>query len=249
MRKPLLAANWKMYKTVAESRAYGRSLLQQLAAIPQWRDACDVLICPPAPSIWPLSQVLVESGVRIGAQNVDKGREGAVTGALSGYLLHEAGADFVIVGHSERRQLFAETDEMIAQKVQAAQENRLVPIVCVGETQEQHEAGITEAVVLKQMDAALKNWDRSAPLTLAYEPIWAIGSGQVPAVETVNNLARKMRSQLGREGERVRILYGGSVSSQNIERFCQASDIDGALVGGASLKVMELIAMLKTCVK
>ncbi|MCL4352708.1 MAG: triose-phosphate isomerase [Firmicutes bacterium] len=253
MRRVLLAANWKMFKTVPAALAFGRELLRRYDA--DAYSAIDVMIFPTALALWPLSQRFSGSPIQIGAQNLDLGTEGAMTGALSGYLWREAGAEYVLVGHSERRQHFGEGDELVAAKVQAAISAHLHPILCVGETAEEREREETLAVMHRQIGAVLQGlatYD-AIKLTVAYEPVWAIGSGKVPTARDANGVAAAIRHQFSEQfssevADSIRILYGGSVSPKNIREFAEAPDIDGALVGGASLDVETMVAMMESLV-
>lgn len=251
MRRVLLAANWKMFKTVPAALAFGRELLRRYDV--DHFSAIDVMIFPTALALWPLSQRFAGSPIQIGAQNLDLGTEGALTGALSGYLLREAGAEYVLVGHSERRQHFGEDDELVATKVQAAISAHLHPILCVGETAEEREREETLAIMRRQIGAVLPGLGSqdAIKLTVAYEPVWAIGSGKVPTAQDANRAAAAIRHQLGERfspelADRIRILYGGSVSPKNVREFIEAPDIDGALVGGASLNLETMVAMMES---
>lgn len=250
LRRPLLVANWKMHKTVSESLAYARELIRRLEATSRPHDGREVVICPSALSLWPLAQRLRGVAVTLGAQHLDLGDEGAMTGALSGYLLRHAGASYVIVGHSERRQHFGETDATVASHVQEAFRRRLTPILCVGENAEENRSGVTRDVIRRQVGVVLDalTADDVARLVVAYEPVWAIGSGRVPTAGEASEIARFIRG-LAREafspevGESLRVLYGGSVSVTNLGEFWSQEAIDGALVGGAALEVEEFFRM------
>lgn len=249
LRRPLVAANWKMYKTRAQARAFVEEFLPRLAA-----DGVDVVICPPFTAIDAVARLLEGGPVAVGAQDVHWEEEGAFTGEVSPGMLVEAGCRYVIVGHSERRHLFGETDEQVAYKLRAALGHGLIPILCVGETLSQREAGETEAVVGRQLDLALGGLDparavgevggpcpvRGLELVVAYEPVWAIGTGHNARPEDAARVAVFIRERLGRHlGEelasRLRVLYGGSVKPANITGFSARPELDGALVGGASL--------------
>lgn len=248
-RRRLLAANWKMYKTVGESLAWARELCRQAEAEP-WPADRDVVVCPTLPALAGLAQRLTAVHVAVGAQNLDPGREGALTGAVSGYLLREAGARYVLVGHSERRRHFGETDLMVADKVESAIAAGLIPIVCVGETAAERERGDTEAVIHRQVGAVLGQLATPyAALVVAYEPVWAIGSGQAPHPAEANEVAAAVRRDVteawGDAGRTLRVLYGGSVNAGNLGAFWAEPDIDGALVGGASLDVRQFLAMAR----
>lgn len=248
-RNPILVANWKMYKTVEEARAYGRELVRLWEGPRRDIPARDLVICPPFLSVWALSQRLSGSIFQVGGQDLALGQEGALTGAVSGYLLRDAGAQYVILGHSERRQHFGETDAVVAAKLKASYDWRLTPIVCIGESAEDYMEGRTEAVLRRQVEALLGAIPSEgfAQVIIAYEPIWAIGTGHVPLPDAVNDIGQHIRQwvrdALGDPAEHMRILYGGSVSTKNIVDFWRQPEIDGALVGGASLHVREFVNM------
>ena len=248
MSRLLLVANWKMHKTVEESLAWGRAFLRGIEARGPL-ERVELVVCPTLPALWALARLLGADGpIGLGAQNLDLGREGAVTGAVSGYLLAGAGARWVIVGHSERRAGFGETDALVAAKAKAAVEAGLVPIVCVGETAAERAQGATEAVVGRQADAVLASLPTPpSAFVFAYEPVWAIGSGQVPTVEeagaVAQMLADRCRQAWGESTAKVRVLYGGSVNAANVAGFAAAPAVDGALVGGASLDAEQFLAM------
>jgi triosephosphate isomerase len=246
-RRPLLVANWKMHKTVPQSVAFAREAMRRLedAGFDGHRE---LVICPTLPALWTLARILIAAGIQVGGQNLDPGREGAMTGAVSGYLLAEAGATYVIVGHSERRRHYGETDETVAIKVEAALAANLRPILCVGETAEERRHGASEEVVERQLGAVLARVPGAAPgLVVAYEPVWAIGTGEVPEPADAGRMAARIRRRLvaawGEEGRLVRVLYGGSVTADNLPAFGEQQEIDGALVGGASLDVASFVAM------
>ncbi len=234
MRKPIVAGNWKMNKTVEEARELVSAL------IPLVKDMTDVkvVLCPPAPALLPVAALLEGTEIGLGAQNMHWEASGAYTGELAPAMVGEFG-DFVILGHSERRAYFGESDETVNKKVLAAQANGLTPIVCVGESLEENKAGETANVVSRQIKEGLK--DVSPALVIAYEPIWAIGTGLAATGEMANHTIKSIRAVLAElfgeaEAEKIRILYGGSVKGSNAAEFFTQSDIDGALVGGASLK-------------
>ena len=246
-RRPLLVANWKMYKTVEASKSFARTLSQSLQ---EWwnSERVELVIAPTALALAAMRRQLGDFGVQLGAQNLELGTEAALTGGLSGYLLHEAGADWAIVGHSERRQHFGETDAMVADKFEAAAAAGLLPIVCVGETEAERDQGRTEAVVLEQLERILEKPFANG-LTIAYEPVWAIGSGRVAKTEEANQISLRIRTLVAQawpeNAESVRILYGGSVNPDNLHGFLAQSAIDGALIGGASLSADGLTAMIR----
>jgi len=245
MRTPYIAANWKMHKTVAEAAEYVDALLPQIAATQS-----DVVLCP---SFLALAEVVERSrgsAVRVAAQNMHEADEGAFTGEVSPRMLVAADVDAVILGHSERRQLFGETDEALARKVQAALTEGLEPILCVGESAEARDAGQTEAVLERQLQADLVAVEggKLSGVVIAYEPIWAIGTGRTATPEQAQEAIAFIRDVLREHGaaaERVRILYGGSVKPANAAELMAQPDIDGALVGGASLDPAEFAEIVR----
>lgn len=240
MRTPIVAGNWKMNNTVADAR----ELVAELVPLVKDMHAVKVVLCPPAISLLPVNALLAGTEIGLGAQNMHWEASGAYTGELAPAMVAEFG-QYTILGHSERRAYFGETDETVNKKVLAAQANGLLPIVCVGETLEENEAGQTEAVVARQIQAGLQGV--STELVIAYEPIWAIGTGRAATAELANNTIKVIRAELAKlfEGaaENIRILYGGSVKGSNAAEYFSQSDIDGALVGGASLKAVEFAAI------
>lgn len=239
MRKPIIIANWKMYKTRAEASAFCRAFLPLIAG----QDQVDAVICAPFTQLDVLASELAESGVGVGAQNFYPVAEGAFTGEVSLPMLQEIGVQYVIIGHSERREIFREDDALIQQKVQAAYTAGVQPILCVGERLEQRESGVTVSVCSTQMLSALEGLaeDQLKTLIVAYEPIWAIGTGKTAtaadAEEVIGALRQSIAEKYGQEvAECVRFQYGGSVKPENIAELMAQPDIDGALVGGASLK-------------
>ncbi|MFW5942559.1 MAG: triose-phosphate isomerase [Chloroflexota bacterium] len=239
MRTPIIAGNWKMYKTVEEAVAFVRSIGEGLDAT----KGVDAVVCPPSIAIPAVRQALEGTRVGVGAQNMHYEDSGAFTGELSPGMIAPF-CDYVILGHSERRAFFGETDEGVNRKVKAALAHGLTPIVCVGESLEQNEAGETTEFVSGQVTAALDGLDAAqvASLIVAYEPIWAIGTGKAASPEDANRIiSESVRSTIARlygdeTAEQVRVQYGGSTKPENIESFMSQPDIDGALVGGASLK-------------
>ena len=242
MRTPIVAGNWKMNKTVEEARELVSEML------PLVKDIQDVktVLCPPAPALLPIAAMLEGTDVGLGAQNMHWESSGAYTGELAPAMVSEFG-QYVILGHSERRAYFGETDETVNKKILAAQANGLIPIVCVGETLEENEADQTSAVVSKQIKAGLANV--SADLVIAYEPIWAIGTGLAATGEMANDTIKIIRAVLAElfdeaTAQKIRILYGGSVKGSNAAEFFGQPDIDGALVGGAALKAEGFAAIV-----
>ncbi len=237
MRVPLVAGNWKMYKTAAEAAAFVRSFLPLVSEV----HGVEIVLAPPYPSIATVAQLVQGSGIGVASQNVHFADEGAFTGEVSTRMLKEAGATHCIIGHSERRQYFAETDDAANRKIRAALAAGLTPILCVGETDPEREDGKTFDVVGRQ----LAGGSMEIPATLAprvvvaYEPVWAIGTGKTAtpaqAQEVHAFLRGRLRELWGGAADAVRILYGGSVKPDNIAALMANEDIDGALVGGASL--------------
>lgn len=252
MRTPLVAGNWKMNKTVAEAH----ELVSVMS--PKLREISNVekVLCPPFIAIPALAELLGGSGIGIGAQNLHWEEKGAFTGEVSPGMVKEF-CQYVILGHSERRTYFGETDESVNKKLHAALQAGLIPIVCVGETLEQYEAGSTSDVVNRQIRVGLAGVEAAsaARIVVAYEPIWAIGTGKASSGENANFVHQKViRPALGallsaQMADAIRILYGGSVTAANASEFFAYPDIDGALVGGASLKPDEFIAITKAAMR
>ncbi len=243
-RRPrIVAGNWKMNRTAPEGAALARELASLRAADPASNDVPVVVLCPPFPLLEPVSRALSGAGMHLGAQNLHAEMHGAFTGEVSGAMLVAAGCGWVIVGHSERRQLMGETDAQVAAKLRAAQRDGLTPIVCVGETLAEREANRTEEVLVRQVTTAwngLGAADARATV-VAYEPVWAIGTGKVATTEQVRDAHRVIRATLDRvvrgdTGSALAILYGGSVNAGNAAALFAEADVDGALVGGASLE-------------
>jgi len=249
MRTPLFAANWKMHKSGLQAVAWVR----EFAAATKGQEIdADVVIAPPFTAIAAAVEATGGSRIEVAGQDCHFERQGAFTGEVSASMLKDAGANFVIIGHSERRRLFGETDESVQRKVSAAHAASLTPIVCVGETLEQRERGETLDVLDTQVRAGLDGCtgDQIAALILAYEPVWAIGTGRnataAEAGEAHTHLRRRLREWFGgSHADRCRILYGGSVKPDNIRQLIGLEDVDGGLVGGASLEAAEFAAILQ----
>jgi triosephosphate isomerase len=233
VRKIVIAGNWKMFKTQAESQDFLRDFLPTLEETPSERE---VLLCVPFTDLNILSKSLHGSRVQLGAQNVHWEDSGAYTGEISAPMLTEIGVRFVVIGHSERRQYFGETDETVNLRIRAAQKHGLTPILCVGETKQQRDNGETEIIIINQIKRALADVDQSN-LVIAYEPIWAIGTGDTCETKEANRVIGLIRSQL--TNPNVPIQYGGSVKPNNIDEIMAQPEIDGALVGGASLEAAD----------
>jgi triosephosphate isomerase (TIM) len=241
MRKPLVAGNWKMHGSRADNAALVRSLLDRLPA----QGAAEVLVCPPFVYLLETGRLLKDSDVTLGAQSLCAEAQGAFTGEVSGAMLRDVGCRYVLVGHSERRQVYGEHDELVARKFVAAQASGLVPVLCVGETLEEREGGRTTEVVSRQLDAVLAVSGAGAfgEAVIAYEPVWAIGTGRNATPEQAQEVHAMIRGRVAaldaKIGASVRILYGGSVKASNARELFAMADIDGGLVGGASLKADE----------
>jgi triosephosphate isomerase len=241
MRKQLVAGNWKMHGSRADNASLVRDLLDALR--PEW--SADVLLCPPYVYLWETGRLIRDSDVTLGAQNLCAETQGAFTGEVSAAMLRDVGCRYVLVGHSERRQIFGETDALVARKFVAAQSHRLVPVLCVGETLDERESGRTHEVVSRQIDAVLGVSGIAAlgSAVVAYEPVWAIGTGRNASPEQAQEVHGMIRGKLGTLdatiGASARILYGGSVKASNARDLFSMPDIDGGLVGGASLKADE----------
>jgi triosephosphate isomerase len=245
MRIPMIAGNWKMNTTVAEAVALIKEMRPGLDRI----DNVDKVVCPPFVSLAALKELLAGSSVKLGAQNLYFEEKGAYTGEISPLMLAEL-CQMVIIGHSERRQYFNETVELVDKKVKAALKAGLKPILCVGETLKENEAGKTEEVLTRQLSSTSAQSYYLSGLILAYEPIWAIGTGRAASGEQANQtigfIRRHILKQYGQEiAQSVRILYGGSVTADNIAEFIKQPEIDGALVGGASLKASQFLGIVK----
>lgn len=241
MRKPIIAGNWKMNKTPSEAV----ELVNELK--PLVKDAeVEVVVCPPFVCLPAVAQALEGSNIALGAQNMHFEEKGAFTGEVAPGMLKELGVKYVIIGHSERRQYFAETDETVNKKVHAAFAHDLTPIVCVGETLEEREQGVTEKVVEKQTRAALAGLSKenAQKTVIAYEPVWAIGTGKTATSQQANEVISFIRGiiadMFGKDvAEKIRIQYGGSMNAGNASELMAMPDIDGGLIGGASLKAED----------
>lgn len=240
LRKPIIAANWKMHKTVKEGENFAAEFPLDVALYQE----VEVVLCPPFTALQVVGEALRGTGIKLGAQNLYPAEKGAFTGEISPLMLQDLGCTYVILGHSERRHILGEKDEFINQKVKTAFAAGLIPILCVGETLEQRQQGETEEVCRRQILKGLKELDCKAVsrMVIAYEPVWAIGTGvnagPQDAEETIAFIRKVIADNFSQgAGEAVRIQYGGSVKPGNIKDFMKYDNIDGALVGGASLEV------------
>ncbi|MGE5580606.1 MAG: triose-phosphate isomerase [Bacillota bacterium] len=251
MRVPLLAANWKMNKTVPDALAFAGAFVPQMLEVTGGAEWPEILVCPPFTAIPALAAAFSSYPIKIGAQNLYWQEKGAFTGEVSPSMLRDAGCSYVIVGHSERRHLFGETDEMAQKKVRAALDNGLRPVLCVGETLEQREKGRALEVVgeMTRLGLSAAKPADIDNVVIAYEPVWAIGTGKEAkpddAREVIAHIRKTVSEVLGEvAGEAVRVLYGGSVKAGNIRSFIAHEEIDGALIGGASLDPGEFAKMV-----
>jgi len=245
MRVPMIAGNWKMNTTVSEAIKLVNEMCSPLDEITN----VDKVICPPFVSLAPVRELIKGSSIKLGAQNLYFAEKGAYTGEISPLMLADL-CEFVIIGHSERRQYFNETGEIVNKKLRAALGVDLTPILCVGERLKENEAGKTEEVVTEQLWSSLTGIDYPGGLLIAYEPVWAIGTGKAAtgkqANETISLIRRNVAKLYGKEfAQNMRILYGGSVTAENAVEFISQSEIDGALVGGASLKADQFLSIVK----
>ncbi|NLT94052.1 MAG: triose-phosphate isomerase [Clostridia bacterium] len=238
MRKPIIAANWKMHKTVKEANDF----LQEFIPLVEGNNDVDIVLCVPFTVLDAVSKKIADTNITLGAQNVYCQDKGAFTGEVAPQMLLEFGTKYVIIGHSERRAVFGETDELIKEKVNKALQSGLIPILCVGETLEEREKGFTEAKCRKQIEAVFHGLtkDQAAQIVIAYEPIWAIGTGKTASSSDAEQTISYIRSLLSGIFDedtalKVRIQYGGSVKPENVQDLMAQPNIDGALVGGASL--------------
>jgi triosephosphate isomerase (TIM) len=244
MRKPIIAGNWKMYKTVSEAKDFATQLKPLVADV---HDRT-ILVCPTFTNLQDVCDILCDSNVAVGAQNLYWEDEGAFTGEISAPMLKSVGCTYVIIGHSERRQYFGETDETVNKKVFAALKHNLTPIVCVGETLAQREKNETFKVIEKQIKEGLKGLETGnlKLVVIAYEPVWAIGTGKTATPEQAQEVHAFIRKLLPKDvAAEIRILYGGSVKPENVKELMAKPDIDGGLVGGASLKVESFVKLIK----
>jgi triosephosphate isomerase len=248
MRIPVIAGNWKMNKTIVESV----SLVKELKDFVRGIKGVDIVVCPPFTSLWVVKEIINDTNIHLGAQNMYWETKGAFTGETSSLMLKDVGCEYVILGHSERRQFFKEASGEVANKTKAALSVNLTPIVCVGENLEEKESGKTESIIEQEIKALFPKIDSTlaARIIVAYEPIWAIGTGKSSSTQDANLIIKFIRELFSSEygskiAERIRILYGGSVNPKNISEFMNESDIDGALVGGVSLHALSFSQIVK----
>lgn len=247
MRKPLVAGNWKMNGTRESAAELLRALVQGL----EDGATAEVLVCPPFVHLADAQRLLRESDIRLGAQSLCAEDAGAFTGEISGAMLRDYDCSYVIVGHSERRSLYHEDDALVARKFMAAIRNELVPVLCVGETLEERESGTTVEVIRRQLTAVLNaaGIDAFANAVIAYEPVWAIGTGRTASPDQAQEVHREIRDILAAENvtiaDSIRLLYGGSVKASNAAELFAMPDIDGGLIGGASLEAGQFLSIVR----
>jgi triosephosphate isomerase len=243
-RRQLVVGNWKMNG----NRQQNAALLNGILAGWQDNSDIDVVICPPDVYLQQTAEILSAHAILLGAQNVSEYWQGAYTGEISALMLADLGCKFVIIGHNERRRLVHETNEQIAQKFMAAQRANVTPILCVGESLQQREQGLQLDVIKAQLDAVFSQAGKDSFINavLAYEPVWAVGTGVTASPEQASEVHRFIRDQLGADADKIRILYGGSVKANNACELFAKEDIDGALLGGASLITEEFVSICKT---
>jgi triosephosphate isomerase len=248
MRIPVIAGNWKMNKTIVESIA----LVKELKDFVHKIEGVNIIICPPFTSLWVVKEIVNKTNIHLGAQNMYWETKGAFTGEISPSMLKDGGCEYVILGHSERRKYFKESSEEVAKKTKAAFAFNLIPIVCVGENLEEKEDGKTKHIIEEEIKALFSEIDSTLAkrMIIAYEPIWAIGTGRSSNSQDANSIIKFIRGLFSSEygnkvAEQIRILYGGSVNSKNIGEYINESDIDGALVGGASLNALSFSQIVK----
>jgi len=248
MRRKLIAGNWKMNKSYNESQILAEEISKNIE--PTITENIDVLICPPFISLGVISEIIKDSGIKLGAQNVYSENDGAYTGEISAEMLKSVGCEYVIIGHSERRKFFYETDEDVNAKVKKALDKGLKVIVCVGETLEEREKGDFEKAVTAQVTGALEEISKESmrDVVIAYEPVWAIGTGLNATPEQASEIHGMIGNTVSKlydsdTAENLRILYGGSVNAKNAKEMLSACGVDGALIGGASLKPDDFISI------
>jgi triosephosphate isomerase (TIM) len=250
MRRKVIAGNWKMNNDLKETQ----NLISKLSSgLSMDNLNCDVIVCPPFTSLFEAHSLLMGTKIKLGAQNMYFESSGAFTGEISASMLRSVGCDYVIIGHSERRTIFGETDELINNKIKKACSSSLKPIFCIGELLEEREAGVTEKIIEKQIKVGLKDItsEEIGNVIIAYEPVWAIGTGKTASPEQAQEVHGFIRNLINEKygvsiSENIKIQYGGSVNSNNAKELLFKKDIDGALIGGASLKADSFISIIQT---
>ena len=250
MRRPIVAGNWKLHGSRAENARLLEDVMAQLPTKPATQAAPACIVCPPFVYLQEVARLIRESSIELGAQDVCAEPQGAFTGEISASMLKDVGCEYVIVGHSERRLIYRESDQLIARKFQAAQSKGLVPILCLGEQLAERDADRTKEVIARQLDAVLElsGVDAFGHAVIAYEPVWAIGTGRNATPDQAQDVHAFIRARLAARNGKIaadtRILYGGSVKAGNAAELFAMPDVDGGLIGGASLKADEFLAIL-----
>jgi len=234
-RRKLIVGNWKMNGRLTSGLNLSRDIAERIEDVTS--PNFDMVVCPPSTLIWPISEAILGTRLFIGGQDCHYSNHGAYTGDISAGMLADLGARYVILGHSERRTAYNETGSLIAKKANSAQLAGLTTIICLGESLEQKASGETESAISEQLKTSLPENNHLDQLVIAYEPIWAIGSGEIPDIDYIRDVHQLIRSNLGEAGESIQIIYGGSVKPENADEILNNSDVDGALIGGASLNV------------
>jgi len=249
--RPLVAGNWKMNGTMTGVAELASELVKLIKAEDRNPSLCDILVCPPAHVLVPVWDIISRSHIALGGQDCHTAISGAHTGDLSAEMLQDVGCSFAIVGHSERRTNHGETDIKVCEKATAAHRAGLIPVICVGETKEQRDAGEALTTVGRQLIDSLPDGTSALNTVVAYEPIWAIGTGQTPTIEEIAEMHNAMRSQIneryGPDAENLRLLYGGSVNADNAIEIMSIQNVNGGLVGGASLKAETFWPIIQAC--
>ncbi|MCP3968198.1 MAG: triose-phosphate isomerase [Lentisphaerae bacterium] len=249
-RKVIIAGNWKMNKTASE----GKALVEELKPLVSEVTEAEIVVCPTFTTISTVVEAAAGSNIKVGSQNIHWAESGAFTGEISAVMLKEAGVEYAIIGHSERRQYFGETDVTVNQRLKAALAANLIPIVCIGETLEEREGGKTEKVLFTQLEGGLADItaEQIGGIVIAYEPVWAIGTGKTAtpemAEETHNYIRCQLKDMFGDAAEAVRIQYGGSMKPENSAELVAQKNIDGGLIGGASLKAESFADLIKNAI-
>jgi triosephosphate isomerase (TIM) len=244
-RRKIVIGNWKMNGRLTSGLSIAQDLVDKTAT--ETVHPFDLVICPPTTLMWPISEAVMGSPVLLGAQDCHTANHGAYTGDISAGMLADLGCRYVLLGHSERRLGHGETNQLVAQKVTAAQMAGLTTVVCVGETREQRASGTAESAIVEQIAASLPDKAHAGQLVIAYEPVWAIGSGEQPTEDQIRQVHRLIRRALGAVGEVVQVIYGGSVSAENAALILENQEVDGVLVGAASLNSDAFWAIASLC--
>jgi triosephosphate isomerase (TIM) len=253
MRRKVIAGNWKMNKDIHET---ANLIVELMERMKDFKSQVDVVICPPYTSLVVAKSLIKDSQIKLGAQNMSQYDDGAYTGEISAKMLTTIGCQYIIIGHSERRQYFKETDDLVNSKVRKALSVGLTPIVCIGETLEEREAGVTDRIITTQIKGVLRELSSSEveKIIIAYEPVWAIGTGKNATPEQANQVHKLIRKLIGQLyswslAEKILIQYGGSMNAQNAASLLSQSDIDGGLIGGASLKSDAFLTIIQAGVE